>query len=310
MNRITKSRRKFIRSSALAALGTTIAPKLLAHSSLLFEENQMYKISLAEWSLHKMLKAGDLKNIEFPAFTKRTFGINAVEYVNQFFFDKAKDKAYLKELNMRVADEGMDNVLIMIDKEGKLGDSDKKARQQAIENHYKWVEAAQFLGCHSIRVNAGGQGTREEVAKRVTESLHSLSTYAKDYDINVIVENHGGYSSDGKWLSTVIKDVGLPNCGTLPDFGNFTIDRKENITYDRYKGMKKLMPYAKAVSAKCYDFDESGVETNIDFLRIMKIVKKAGYKGYIGIEYEGKIMSEVEGIKAAKRLLEKTFNTI
>jgi sugar phosphate isomerase/epimerase len=274
------------------------------------EEESLLDISLAEWSLHRTLRSGELKNIDFPAFTKKTFGINAVEYVNSFFKDKAQDRPYLQDLKDRSSSEGVKNLLIMVDGEGALGGQDGEERKKTIENHYKWVEAAQFLGCHTIRVNAYGEGSAEDVAAAVVDSLSQLATFAQDYDINVVVENHGGYSSDGQWLSGVMKKVNLPNCGTLPDFGNFWIDRGNDVQYDRYKGVEELMPFAKAVSAKCYDFDENGDETTIDFSRMLSIVKDAGYTGYIGIEYEGNELSEVEGIKAAKALLERTLNTL
>ncbi len=304
------NRRNFIKTSLFASLGASLIPNLMAQSNSFLSGGKAFKISLAEWSLHKMLYADELKNIDFPLFVKKTFGIDAVEYVNQFFSDKAKDKSYLTELKNITVNEGIANVLIMIDGEGELGDKDKSARKKAVENHHKWIEAAQFLGCHSIRVNAGGQGSREELAKAVAESLTKLCTFSKDYNINVIVENHGGFSSDGQWLSSVMKEVNMPNCGTLPDFGNFTINHETGEKYDRYKGIEELMLFAKAVSAKCYDFDESGQETSMDFERIMKIVKDAGYSGYVGIEYEGSRLSEVEGVKAAKKLLEEVFNSI
>lgn len=315
-------RRDFIQRASLAGASLTVAPWLLQSCSTNQSQggskaasdtaaNQappaemFFDISLAEWSLHKALFDKKLTNLEFPALAKNEFGINAVEYVNQFFKDKAKDQAYLTDLKTRCDDLGVASVLIMIDGEGPLGSTDEKERQTAIENHYKWVEAAQFLGCHSIRVNARGNGTEEEVAAAAVKGLASLSTFAKDYDINVIVENHGGYSSNGAWMSNVIKTVNLPNCGMLPDFGNFMIDRKEGISYDRYKGMEELMPYAKGVSAKSHDFNKEGDEVEIDYRKMLQIVKDAGYTGYIGIEYEGRKMDEYAGIKATKALLEK-----
>ncbi|MEL7118908.1 MAG: TIM barrel protein [Bacteroidota bacterium] len=303
------SRRNFIKKTGIILTASSLLPTFLS-SGTHFMANERLDISLAQWSLHRMLKKGDLKNLDFPAYTKKNFSINAVEYVNQFFKDKAKDQQYLKDLKDRSMSEGVKNLLIMIDGEGSLGVSDKKERKKAVENHYKWVEAAQFLGCHSIRVNAYGQGEKEAVAKAVVKSLKKLSSFAKDYDINILVENHGGFSSDGQWLSQVMDKVNMPNCGTLPDFGNFTIDRKKGEQYDRYKGVEELTPYAKAMSAKCYDFDEQGNETTIDFKRMLTIVTKGGYSGYVGIEYEGKKMSEVDGVKAAKKLLDKTIKAI
>jgi len=260
-----------------------------------------FKISLAQWSLNRRLRGQQepkLDNLDFAKETRR-FGIEAVEYVNQFFMDKAKDTKYLVQMKNQAKDNGIKSLLIMCDREGDLGDPDAKRRSQAVENHYKWVEAAKFLGCHSIRVNARSEGTYEEQLKLAADGLSRLSEYAADYKINVIVENHGGLSSNGKWLSSVIKMVGLANCGTLPDFGNFPPQT------DRYEAVKILMPHAKSVSAKSYDFDQQDNETTIDYWRMMDIVLAAGYHGYVGIEYEGKRLSENEGILATKRLLEK-----
>lgn len=272
------------------------------------KKDLFFKISLAEWSLNKQLFGGQLTNMDFPAKARNDFGIDAVEYVNQFFKDKAKDQTYLSELKKRCSDLGVTSVLIMCDGEGGLGDTQEKRRLDAVENHKKWVEAAQFLGCHSIRVNAYGEGTREEVAQAATDGLGRLSEFAKDYKINVIVENHGGYSSDGKWLSKVIADTRMDNCGTLPDFGNFCIVREGNECkewYDRYLGTEEMMPYAKGVSAKAMDFDQEGNCVETDYDKMLRIVKEAGYTGHIGIEYEGDKLSEDEGIRATKRLLER-----
>ena len=244
---------------------------------------------------------------------KKDCGIDAVEYVNIFFKDKAEDAAYLSQLNTICNDNGVSNVLIMCDGEGNLGDSDEAKRNEAVENHYKWVEAAKTLGCHSIRVNARGTGTDEEVATAAIDGLGRLSEFAKDFDINVIVENHGGISSDGKWLSNVISSVGMANCGTLPDFGNFCIESNEDgciNEYDRYLGVKELMPFAKGVSAKSHDFDENGDEIHTDYTKMLKVVKEAGYRGHIGIEYEGTEDSENMGIMKTKTLLEKVGSMV
>ncbi|MDX1637344.1 MAG: sugar phosphate isomerase/epimerase family protein [Balneolaceae bacterium] len=261
-----------------------------------------FDISLAQWSLHKALFGGDLDNLDFAATAKNEFGISAVEYVNQFFKDKATDTAYLNELNKQAEDNGVENVLIMCDGEGALGDPDPQKRQQAVENHHKWVTAAKYLGCHSIRVNAQSRGSWEEQMQRAAEGLRSLTEFADQHDINVIVENHGGLSSNGDWLVGVMEQVDHPRCGTLPDFGNFNIS--ENESYDRYMGTRQLMPYAKGVSAKSHSFNEKGYEKNMDYIKLMSIVKEAGYRGYVGIEYEGSGLSEYEGIRATKNLLE------
>jgi len=272
-----------------------------------------FSISLAEWSLHKALKANEMTNLDFIKMARTEFGIGAVEYVNQFFKDKAQDKAYLAEMNKIAADNDVKNVLIMIDGEGSLGASDSAERTKAIENHYKWVEAAKELGCHSIRVNARGNGSFEEVAKNAVDGLGRLSEFAKDYGIGVIVENHGGPSSNGEWLAGVMAQINMENCGTLPDFGNFCIERADGKCideYDRYKGVTELMPYAKGVSAKSHDFDSEGYEIHTDYAKMLGIVKAAGYTGHIGIEYEGSKLGEIEGIKATKALLERVGSAV
>lgn len=312
MNPKTPSRRDFLKQFGTAALAGSILPaSLKAHGS--HQTGAFFQISLAQWSLHRTLRNGDLDNLDFAAKAHNDFGIGAVEYVNTFFFDKAKDKGYLKEMNQRARDNGVKNLLIMIDREGNLGDADKAARTQAVENHYKWVEAARDLGCHSIRVNARGEGTREQVAFAAVDGLGRLAEFAQGAGINVIVENHGGYSSDGIWMSTVLDQVGRDNCGSLPDFGNFCVRRAQNAEgrwvcveeYDRYQGVRDLMPHAKAVSAKSHQFDAQGNEVNTDYFRMMKIVQEAGYTGYVGIEYEGGELSEDAGILATKALLER-----
>ena len=270
------------------------------------DEDLFFKISLAEWSLNKSLFGGKLDNLDFPAYTRKNFDIHALEYVNQFF--PSAEKSYARDLLKRTEDLGMKNVLIMIDEEGNLGDQDEAKRKQAVENHHKWVECAEVLGCHAIRVNARGNGSELDVAHAATKSLIQLCQFAADYGISVIVENHGGISSRGNWLASVIHNTGMVNCGTLPDFGNFRVSMDEN--YNLYLGMKDLMPYAKGVSAKSHDFDEEGNETTKDFYRILKIVKDAGFRGYIGIEYEGSNLSENEGVMATKKLLIKVGKTL
>ncbi len=319
------NRRDFIKSLGLITFGAAAGTSFLSSCTNKGSESAgtadststtslnagalFFKISLAEWSLNKALFGGQLTNLDFPAKAKNDFGVSAVEYVNQFFMDKAKDQAYLAELKKRCDDNGVTSVLIMCDGEGNLGELDQKKRNEAVENHKKWVEAAKFLGCHSIRVNAYGEGSAEEVAAAATEGLRMLSEFAKPVGINVIVENHGSYSSNGQWLASVISKTGMDNCGTLPDFGNFCIKRGEGYActeeYDRYQGVKEMMPYAKGVSAKTNNFDETGNCVETDYTKMLQVVKDAGYTGYIGIEYEGSKLSEEEGIRATKTLLER-----
>ncbi len=290
-------RRHFIKYTAGIVAGLAIPVNLSC------EKKKMdFKISLAEWSLHRMLYSGELDHLEFCAITKEKFNLDAVEYVNSFFFDKARDLDYLKEMKTRADDQGVASLLIMCDNEGHLGDPNMKARETAVENHYKWAEAARFLGCHSIRVNAQSSGSYEEQIKLASDGLRRLTEFGETLGINTIVENHGGLSSNAKWLSSVMEKVNHPMCGTLPDFGNFKID--DDNWYDRYRGVEELMPYAKAVSAKSHSFNADGDEINTDFGRMMRIVMNSGYNGYIGIEFEGGDVDEMRGISLTKELLE------
>lgn len=343
------NRRIFIRQSAALSAGLSISgfgctntsqsnddqnnPEAAAVSS-----QPIYKISLAEWSLNSLLfnpnirrmdfdeiipmfknnyeniiAGAEISNLDFPA-KARELGIDGVEYVNQFFFNKAQDTEYLNELKKRCDSEGVESLLIMCDLEGELGHPEQAERMKAVENHYKWVDAAQALGCHSIRVNASSQGSYEEQQKLAADGLSALAEHAEQAGINVLVENHGGLSSNGEWLAGVMKAVDNPRLGTLPDFGNFCI-RRDGYTpenpnpecqesYDRYQGVEELMPFAEGVSAKTHDFNEQGQEVHTDYEKMMRIVLDAGYRGYVGIEYEGNNMDAIEGVKATKSLLE------
>ena len=299
------NRRTFIRTTAAAAAGTMI----LSPSFASIAKNSRYKISLAEWSFHKALFANEMTNLDFPRVT-REMGLEGLEYVNQFFKDKAKDESYLAELLKISKEEGLRNVLIMCDGEGEVGHPDKAERIKTVDNHKKWVDAAAFLGCHSIRVNAGSRGTYEEQQKLAADGLRMLCEYGDTRNINVIVENHGGLSSNGEWLVGVMKLVDHKRVGILPDFGNFIVNRETGESYDRYKGVEMFMPYAKGVSAKTNVFNEKGDEADMDYYRLMKIVDDSGYKGFVGIEFEGNELSEKEGVIATKKLLEKIFATI
>ncbi len=295
------NRRNFLRTTAAGAASAAFMSVTPVFADITSQDDLWFKISLAEWSLHRKLFAGDLDNLDFPAYAKDHFGFEAVEYVNQFF-PSVKD-AYINTLKSHAAGAGVKNVMIMIDGEGDLGELYTPKRLRTVERHYPWIDAAKLLGCHAIRVNARGQGPAEQVAAAATDSLRLLCEYGADRDMNVIVENHGGYSSIGTWLTGVIENVGMSNCGTLPDFGNFRVN--ENEEYDRYKGVRELMQYAKGVSAKSHSFDNEGNEKSIDYYRMLKIVKKAGYTGYIDVEYGGTDLSEDAGIRATLALLKK-----
>lgn len=304
------SRRDFLgQLAAIGGLGLLSNPV----SALTIKKKSSLKISLAEWSLHKTLFAKKMTNLDFPSVSKNKFGISTVEYVNAFFKDKAEDTKYLNELLQRCKDNGVNNHLIMIDSEGDLAALDKNERKKAVENHYKWVHAAKYLGCATIRVNAFGKGDRSEVQKAAIDGISALAEYAAKENINVVIENHGNYSSDGEWLLGVMKGINKPNAGMLPDFGNFCIKRDTGdnwsgkciAEYDKYKGVKELLPFAKGVSAKTINFDAKGNCVETDYARMMKIIDDGGFNGYIGIEYEGEHESEEEGIRKTKKLLQK-----
>lgn len=314
------TRRQFLAASAVTAAGAAaLSPKAAladGHQQTMFPEpaadakfaapygQPLFKISVAQWSLNELFWRKKVDNLDYGKYVREQYDLDAVEWVNTFFKDKATDFGYLREMKQRCDDSGVQTLLIMVDGEGQLGAVDPAKRKQTVQNHMKWVVASKLLGGHSIRVNAGSYGTWKEQAKLAADGLHQLTEFARGFEINVIVENHGGLSSNGKWLSEVIERVGLPECGTLPDFGNFAINRKKNEYYDNYLGMHELMPYAKAVSAKCNTFDANGDHVETDYMRIMRIVLAHGYRGYVGVEFEGK-SDKTEGVRKGVKLLEK-----
>lgn len=279
-----------------------------------------FKLSLAQWSMNKAIRFEGQDPTEF-AERAAELGFEGLEYVSQLYngqLDSIGMDSLLVVLKANSEKYNMENLLIMIDGEGDLAAVDEKVRDQAVENHKKWVDAAAYLGCHSIRVNTFGTNDPEVWIETATDGLKKLSTYAATKNINVLVENHGWLSSDAPKLAEVMKAVAMDNCGTLPDFGNWCVKRAEGAKWgdcleeyaDIYEGTKMLMPFAKAVSAKSYDFDENGKETKIDYTKMLQVVKDAGYTGYIGVEYEGSRLSEVEGIKATKDLLVAVANEL
>jgi sugar phosphate isomerase/epimerase len=281
-------------SGALAAMGCRTASARPAAP---------FSISLAEWSLHRALQGGEISHLDFPVVTRRDFDIGTCEYVNSFFKEHARDEGYLYELWLRCRDNGITSRLIMVDGEGELAHEDALERGKAVVNHHRWIDCASRLGCMAIRVNAAGSGDPREVQRRAADSLVRLADYGDGKGIAVIVENHGGLSSNGEWLAGVMRLANDPRVGTLPDFGNF--DLGGGRTYDRYQGIAEMMPFAKAVSAKSHEFDARGEEVHTDYHRMLRIVTGAGYHGYVGIEYEGTVHPEPDGIRLTKALLER-----
>ena len=335
---MNQSRREFLNQLGLTAAGLSLASVVPTPTFAdMTAKKFSFDISLAEFSFAGELLSGKMKNMEFPARAKNDFGINVLEYVSMFFNDKHTDQTYLKELKQRCDDLGMKNNLIMVDG-ANIADLDAAKRNKAVEAHHAWVDAAKFLGCSAIRVNLGdttkamtgvADDPAAEAAKSAADGYHKLLEYAAKQNMNVIVENHFGNSTDVDWLVGVLKQVNMPNAGLLPDFGNFCAQRSKPETndikgimgtkcvkeFDRYEGVKKMMPYAKGVSAKTHKFDAKGNETETDFLKMFKIIKDAGFSGYVGVEYEGGIMAMYnptggylptnEGISATKTLLER-----
>ncbi len=294
------SRRMFLARTVRATAGIAVAQSVpgLAGASQERTMKKSFEISLAAWSVHKLFYAGKLKQIDMPKLCRQEFDISGLELVNSFF--PSPQYGYCKSLLKRAADHGVKILLIMCDGEGDMAHPDKGERRQAVRNHRKWIDVAAVLGCHSIRCNSGsGKPGDADAIARCAESFAELVEYARGDKINVIIENHGGLSSHPESLVAVMKKVNDPLFGTLPDFGNFPDG------VDRYEAVGAMMPYAKAVSAKCYDFDAEGDETRIDYTKMMRIVLDSGYRGWVGIEYEGNRMTELEGVKACKKLLER-----
>ena len=304
----TLTRRHFLAASAAATAAAALPGRAAADHH---KGDQPFKISLAQWSLHRKLRAGEMDNLDFAKVAKTEFGIEGVEYVNQFFKDKATDAGYLDQMKAVADEHGVTSVLIMVDGEGNLGDPNGAKRTQVVDNHKRWVDAAKHLGCHSIRVNARSEGSWAQQRDLAADGLRRLGEYADGHDINVLVENHGGLSSNGYWLASTLAYADHPRVGSLPDFGNFRIDRKTGENFDRYLGTELLMPFAKAVSAKTYGFTDEGWESTMDYPRLIEIVLDAGYHSWVGIEWEGgDPADEMDGIRKSKELLEKVRENV
>ena len=326
-------RRYFIKSTAKAGIAVSFlsayackqgAKEKTNAKTDIAEENEnkapLFQLSLAQWSINRMIRKEGLDPYKF-AEKASSWGFTGLEYVSQLYNTELKASDYSDEAMQNFVNKnntlakkyGLENLLIMVDGEGALAAIDTNERKKAVEQHYKWVDAAAKMGCHSIRVNLQGAMEPDSWIEASADGLTQLATYAKPKNINIIVENHGGPSSNGNWLASVMEKVNMENCGTLPDFGNFCVKREDGsyyaskclVEYDIYQGVTELMPYAKAVSAKSYNFDENGDETKIDYHRMLQIVKESGYTGYVGVEYEGDILSEEEGILATKNLILK-----
>jgi len=305
-------RRSFLKNSMLGATTLLSSPLLSG-----FTPTKALKISLAQWSLHRSFEAGKLDPADFPTIARERYGLDAVEYVNGFYSQQAENEGFWNQMKARSDQAGVTNLLIMVDDEGELGSADQPARIQAVEKHYKWLHAAKLLGCHSVRVNAFGDADRDTYRAAIIDGMARLAEYAAKMKLNILIENHGLFSSDAALITGIIREVNMANLGTFPDFGNWCLSAKWGSTqgacdrvYDRYQGVKEWLPYAKAVSAKSYNFNEQGEDTKIDYYKMLRIVKDSAYDGYIGIEYEGLEKGEHEGILITRDLMEKAWNNI
>lgn len=310
-----KTRRTFIKQAITGAAAVALAPSVKTFG---FADPEI-KMSLAEWSFHRALQSGKMDHLDFPSIAFSKYGIKAVEYVNGFFGgakmdfrEAAKNSAYLNELLKRSRDAGVFNHLLMCDDEGPLSSTNEKERLASVDNHKKWIDAAKLLGCLTVRVNLHGEGDPDDRKKASVDSLGRLGEYAQPMNLNVVVENHGSVTSNGAWVADVMKQVNRSNVGTLPDFGNFcisdpwgTIQGGCDVMYDPYKGVREMLPYAKGVSAKTYDFDGDGEQPLLNYRKLIGIVKDSGFRGYMGIEYEGNDQPEDEGVRRTKALLDK-----
>jgi len=289
-------------------------PQKVAEAPSLF-----FKLSLAQWSINRAIREQGVSPYDFAKLAKG-WGFEGLEYVSQLYTDVTQSDApeaamqnFIDRSNEEAAKYGLQNLLIMIDGEGELSSSDEDKRNQAIENHKKWIEAAHAMNCHSVRINLFGESDPELWKQNSITSLQALSAFGKPLNVNVIVENHGSFTSNAALLMEAINGAEMDNCGTLPDFGNFCVKRSSGgpwggsceEEYDRYIGTEEMMPKAFGVSAKSHDFDADGNETHTDFKRMLTIVKEAGYSGFIGVEYEGSELSEEAGILATRDLLLK-----
>lgn len=312
------TRRAFIKKTTLGAtaISLPIIPSLAKTPFENYIPMNEPKISLAQWSLNKAFFSGELDAKDFASIAKNSYGIAAIEYVNQFYEDEAEKEKFWLEMAQRASDNGVNSLIMMVDEKEKLGDSNAAKRIKAVEDHYKWVNAAKLLGCHSVRVNAFGDGEPEALKAALVDGLGRLTEYAAKENVCVILENHGLHTSNAAYMVDIIKAVDNPFLGTLPDFGNWCTSAEwggtkesQNCTsiYDPAKGLTEWLPYAKGVSAKSYEFNEDGYDTVIDYPKLLGIVKDAGFDGYIGIEYEGEGLSASEGIVATKALIERTW---
>lgn len=288
------SRRLFLQGAASAlAVGVVSG---FAGAQEVPPGGEPFAVSLSQRSLRGEFAASRLDPLDFPKVA-RSLGIAAVEYEGQFYRKKVANRKYLAELSRRAAGEGVTSVLLLVDEDGALGSREEKARRRVVDRHEKWLEAAALLGCKAVRVVARTEGTEDDAVAWLSDGLRRLCVLAQPLGIDVLVENQDGFSANGSWLVELLNAVSHPRCGSRASFGSATLGN------ERLRQLRELMPSARSVCAKSYDFDDRGEELSINYAQMLKIVMDAGYRGHVAIEYEGTRLSEQAGLARAKQLL-------
>jgi sugar phosphate isomerase/epimerase len=308
------TRRGFMKKSSAAAMSLAAsAVGLSQHAAA--QKKRSYGISLAAWSLHRTIGEGPGKRamLDMPQMAREEWDFDAIELVNNMLL--TWEKPYFDRLIKNAADQNVKILLIMVDGQGRIGGDTEEKRAEAVKKHSFWIDVAGDMGCHSIRMNWSGAARNvaekpEELKAFIGRSVPGIRTlcdYGDKKNINVTIENHGGASSVPSALKKLIAAVDHERFGTLPDFGGFSRNDDRSFKIDIYDAIDLLMTDAKAVSAKCYDFDDqTGLETTLDYPRLIEIVAdKHDYTGYIGVEYEGRRQGEFDGIRACNELLKK-----
>ncbi|MEM8668985.1 MAG: TIM barrel protein [Planctomycetota bacterium] len=293
----TLSRRSMIRATTAGTVSLTLAPFAFAETA---PRQDRFQIGIQQYTFHRWLNSGKLKHLDYPALAKEKLGITHIEYWNRPFGGRHTDKKFVGVLAERTTGEGMKNVLILVDGKHQLDSPDESERKKSIDEHKAWVDCAHQLGCDAIRVNCRSGGDRAENIRNAAAGMKPLCDYAKDASVKIVIEPHGGNSSDPEWLMGAMSAISHPNAGLLPDFNNFG-------RYNRYEGVKKCLPMAPAVCAKALAFDDKGNEKNTDFYRMLKIVYDSDYSGVITIEFEGRDLDPIEGSLKTKQLIEKAL---
>ena len=293
------SRRGFIEKSLAIGACSFIAPSLLkiqsaqSKNSALTTANYLWlgknDISLAQWSLVDEVMKGEWKTLDFPRIAREDFGINGIEFVNTLF--EVPIASYLNRLKRNAEEYGVKMVLIMVDAEGETCTPSKEERKQTVINHRKWIDIAQYLGCHAIRTNCIGVKDidKEEALKWSAETYNMMLEHSIPANISILIENHGGVSNDADWLVSLMKEVNSKYFGVLPDW------RQPGSEFDNVGFLEKTLPYAGGMSFRNQPSDELTA-------KMIKMTYDSGFRGWYGIESSGR-----ENIIKSKELLLKNL---